>query len=313
MSWSEMRLAPLSNEMISGVTSYHQPVMLKETIAHLNVKKDGLYIDATLGDAGHTIEILKLGGKVLGLDYDNSALERASRRISDLGLSSKFTGVCANFKKIDEIAQQNGFASVNGIIFDLGYSSYQLDQSDKGLSFNADQPLDMRLSADLGVTAADLVNALPEDQLVHLIREYSDEKFAYKIAKAIVKHRNLKKIQTTKELADLIASETPSGYERGRIHPATRTFQALRLAVNDELTNLNETLPRAARLLLPCSRLIVISFQSKEDQIVKKFGQDAQPNYALKPVYKKPLLPSEEEITTNVRARSAKMRVFEKN
>ncbi len=298
---------------------YHLPVMPKETIAHLNVKKDGVYIDATLGDAGHTIEILKLGGKVLGFDYDSQALQRAAQRIANEGLSQTFIGVCANFKNIDTEAEKHGFNLVNGIIFDLGYSSFQLDQSDKGLSFNVNQPLDMRLSDDLGVTAADLVNALPEDQLTRLIHEYSDEKFAYKIAKAIVKNRNLKKIQTTKELADIISSEAPSGYERGRIHPATRTFQALRLAVNDELTNLKETLPRAARLLLPGSRLIVISFQSKEDQLVKKFGQDAQPSYnegpsqiGLKALHKKPLVPSDEETLFNPRARSAKMRIFEK-
>jgi 16S rRNA (cytosine1402-N4)-methyltransferase len=291
--------------------SYHQPVMLDETQAHLNVKKDCLYIDATLGDGGHSIEILKLGGKVLGIDYDNSAIDRATNRINKMELRINFKAAWGNFTKIDAIAHENGFNQVNGIIMDLGYSTYQLEMSDKGLSFSLDQPLDMRLGPDLGVTAADLVNALNVNELTKLISDYSDEKFAKKFATAIVKHRNLKKIQTTKELADLISSEAPSGYEHGRIHPATRTFQALRLAVNDELNNLSESLPRAARLLLPGSRLIVISFQSKEDQIVKNFGRGAQP-VLLRSLYKKPLVPSEEEVTRNSRSRSSRMRVFER-
>jgi 16S rRNA (cytosine1402-N4)-methyltransferase len=191
-----------------------------------------------------------------------------------------------------------------------------LDKGDKGLSFLVDQPLDMRLDASMGVSAADLIGFLNEEQLTKLIFEYSDEKMARRFAKAIVENRNLKKIQTTKQLADILASAAPSGYEHGRIHPATRTFQALRIAVNDELANLTSSLPRAARLLLPGSRMVVISFHSKEDELVKKFGQGAQPTIKvdrpnIKSLVKKPILPSDEEVARNVRSRSAKMRVFE--
>jgi 16S rRNA (cytosine1402-N4)-methyltransferase len=291
---------------------FHDSVMLAETLEHLKVKKDGLYIDATLGDGGHSIGILEQGGRVLGIDYDEKAVQRAEDRIRELGFGDSFVGAVGNFKNIEEIAIKNGFSQVHGIVYDLGYSSTQLDRGEKGLSFLADEPLDMRLDATMGVSAADLIGFLNEEQLTKLIFEYSDEKMARRFARAIVENRNLKKIQTTKQLADILASATPSGYEHGRIHPATRTFQALRIAVNDELVNLTDSLPRAARLLLPGSRMVVISFHSKEDELVKKFGQGAQPTKTLVAVVKKPLVPSDDEINKNVRARSAKMRVFEK-
>lgn len=288
---------------------YHKPVMLAETLAHLNINKGGKYIDATLGDGGHTLAILQNGGTVLGLDYDQEALARATKRINEAGFGNNFVGIYTNFKHIDDIAVKNGFGSVAGLVFDLGYSSFQLDAGEKGLSFLSDESLDMRLDKALGVSAADLINFLNEQQLTKLISEYSDERLAKKFARAIVNARNLKKIQTTQQLAELLKSEAPSGYEHGRIHPATRTFQALRIAVNDELSNLEESLPRAARLLLPGGRMVVISFHSKEDEVVKRFGQGAQPR--IKALYKKPLLPTEKEIAGNNRSRSAKMRVFE--
>ncbi len=290
--------------------TFHKSVMLAETIAHLNIEKDNLYIDTTTGDGGHSVGILQNGGKVLGIDYDEKTLIRASQRIKDLNLEDNFVGVLGNFKNIDEIAQKNGFSKVHGIVYDLGYSSTQLDKDEKGLSFLSDEPLDMRLDSTMGVSAADLIAFLNEDQLTKLIFDYSDEKLARRFAKAIIENRNLKKIQTSKQLAKILASASPSGYEHGRIHPATRTFQALRIAVNDELVNLTESLPRAARLLLPGSRMVVISFHSKEDELVKKFGHSAQST--IKFVTKKPLTPSNDEIKENVRARSAKLRVFEK-
>jgi 16S rRNA (cytosine1402-N4)-methyltransferase len=289
---------------------YHEPVMLIEALEGLKVRSGGKYIDATLGDGGHALGIMQKGGLVLGLDYDGSALQRASERIQEAGFAEKFIGVCTNFKKIDEVAEKNGFSKVDGIVFDLGYSSFQLDEGQKGLSFLKDEPLDMRLSKDLGVTAADLVNSLNEKDLAKLIFDLSDEKFAKRFAKAIVEYRNVKKISTTKELAEILSSVVPSGYEHGRINPATRTFQALRIAVNDELNNLEESLPRAARLLLPGGRMVAISFHSAEDRIVKLFGQGEQLN--LRVFTKKPAEPSDSEITQNSRARSAKLRVFER-
>ncbi len=289
---------------------YHKPVLLKEVLEHLKVNKGAKYIDATLGDGGHTIEILKMGGTVLGLDVNPTALQRATDRIKDLGLSENFIGAAGNFKDIEQIAPSYGFEAVSGILFDLGYSTFELEEGNIGLSFLEDQPLDMRLDSALGVTAADLVNALPEEHLADIMFNYSDERLSRRFARAIVEARKLRKIQTTRRLAEIIESAAPPDYERGRINPATRTFQALRIAVNNELENLEDSLPRAARLLLPGGRMVVISFHSLEDGIVKQFGLDVQP--MLKKVVKKPLVPAEEELNENPRARSAKMRVFEK-
>jgi 16S rRNA (cytosine1402-N4)-methyltransferase len=289
---------------------YHKPVLLAETIAHLNIKKGHKYIDATLGEGGHSLEILKQGGLVLGLDVDEESLSKATARIEKEGFSDYFTGCLGNFRKIQMLASQNDFDEVSGILYDLGYSSGELEREDLGLSFTKDQPLDMRLDKTLGVTAADLVNSLPEDQLSRIIFNYSDERLARRYAKAIVNSRALKKIQTTAELASLLASEAPSNYESGRIHPATRTFQALRIAVNNEIENLIESLPQAARLLMSGGRLLVISFHSLEDRTVKEFGRSARP--ILNEVTAKPLVPSSEEIAENNRSRSAKLRVFEK-
>jgi len=290
---------------------YHEPVLLKETVENLNVKEGGKYIDATLGDGGHSLEILKRGGYVLGLDVNEKSLERAQLRIKKEGLDERFKGVLGNFKNIEKIGKENGFEKVNGIVYDLGYSSYELEELGLGLSFQTDETLDMRLSNSLGVTAADLLNSLSEKDIAKLIYEYSDEKMSRKIAREIVKTRSLKKIQTTKDLVEIINSVSYPGYERGRINPATRTFQALRIVVNDEIENLKKSLPQAARLLLPGSVIILITFHSLEDKVAKEFSRRARPS--IKEVYEKPLRPSEEEIERNPRSRSAKLRVFREN
>ena len=290
---------------------YHEPVLLKEAIENLNVKEGGKYIDATLGDGGHSLEILKRGGYVLGLDVNERSLKRAQLRIKKEGLDERFKGVLGNFKNIEKIGKENGFEKVSGIVYDLGYSSYELEELGLGLSFQTDETLDMRLSNSLGVTAADLLNSLNEKDIAKLIYEYSDEKMSRKIAREIVKTRSLKKIQTTKDLVEIINSVSYPGYERGRINPATRTFQALRIVVNDEIENLKKSLPQAARLLLPGSVIILITFHSLEDKVAKEFSRRARPS--IKEVYEKPLRPSEEEIERNPRSRSAKLRVFRKN
>ena len=290
---------------------YHQPVLVKEAIKALNIAPGKKYIDCTLGDGGHTLEILKNGGRVLGLDVDENALNRACIRIKELGLDPGFTARQGNFRNIDNLVENTEFNLVDGILYDLGYSSYQLGVEELGISFLEDQKLDMRLDKTLGVTAADLVNALSEGELTRILFEYSDERLARRFASAIVLRRNLKKIQTTKELADLLVSVAPSDYEHGRIHPATRTFQALRIAVNDEIDNLRVSLPRAAQLLLPGGRIAVISFHSLEDKVVKEFGHSVRPN--ILQVTEKPLVPSQQEVSENTRSRSAKLRVFEKN
>jgi len=290
---------------------YHEPVLLKETIENLNVKEGGKYIDATLGDGGHSLEILKRGGYVLGLDVNEKSLKRAQLRIKKESLDERFKGVLGNFKNIEKIGKENGFEKVNGIVYDLGYSSYELEELGLGLSFQTDETLDMRLSNSLGVTAADLLNSLNEKDIAKLIYEYSDEKMSRKIAREIVKTRSLKKIQTTKDLVEIINPVSYPGYERGRINPATRTFQALRIVVNDEIENLKKSLPQAARLLLPGSVIVLITFHSLEDKVAKEFSRRARPS--IKEVYEKPLRPSEEEIERNPRSRSAKLRVFRKN
>jgi len=296
---------------------YHAPVLREEVLAHLQIKKGQKYIDATLGDGGHTISMLEKGAVVLGIDVNDQSLERAIHRINEAGYGKSFFPCKGNFEHIETLASNTGFSEVSGIIYDLGYSSYQLDESEIGLSFLRDTPLDMRLNKDLGVTAADLVNSLSENELTQLIRNYSDEKFAKPFARAIILARSLKKIQTTKQLADILKSASSPGYEHGRIHPATRTFQALRIVVNDELGNLERSLPRAARLLLPGGRMLVISFHSLEDRIVKnfvkenqRFGKGAQPR--LKSVTDKPIEPSSTEVQENARSRSAKLRVIER-
>jgi 16S rRNA (cytosine1402-N4)-methyltransferase len=290
--------------------AYHKPVLLKEVVENLNIEKGKRYIDATLGDAGHTLEILRKGGNVLGIEINENALERARERIEKENLEANFKGFLGNFKNLEEIAIKEGSEKVSGVLYDLGYSSYELEDTRLGLSFQLDEPLDMRLDKSLGVTAADLLNSLNEKDIAKLIFEYSGERMAKKIAKAIVRARDLKKIQTTGDLVEIINSVSSPGYERGRIHPATRTFQALRIVVNDEIENLKKSLPRAARLLLPGSVITVITFHSLEDKVAKEFGHRARPS--VEEVYKKPITPSEEEVRENPRSRSAKLRVFKK-
>jgi 16S rRNA (cytosine1402-N4)-methyltransferase len=291
---------------------YHVPVLAKEALEGLRVTKGNKYIDCTLGDGGHAIEILRAGGKVLGVDYNQESLDRASERIRNAGLEENFIGVLGNFKDIDKLAEENDFSLVNGILYDLGYSSTQLEDS-TGLSFQRDQVLDMRLDKNMGVTAADLINSLPEAHLIKLFKEYGEEKYAKRFAHSIVEGRNLKKIETTKDLVDIIVGSSPPGYETGKLHPATKVFQALRIAVNDEFENLKVSLPRAARLLLPGGRMCVISFHSLEDRIVKQFGAgvlSAEGSDVTEVAFMKP---GEEEVRGNPRSRSAKLRIIEKN
>jgi len=285
--------------------------MLNEAINYLRPLPSLSFIDCTLGDGGHALGLLRAGSRVLGVDVYDKSVSRATKRIQEEGLSNNFIGVKANFRNLEEVAVSNGFGSVNGVLFDLGYSSAQLEEEKLGLSFLKDEPLDMRLDSTLNVTAEDLLNTVSEKQLAKIISEYSGEKLAKRFAKEIVNFRKLEKLHTSKQLAGLLENAAPSGYERGRIHPATRTFQALRIAVNDEIDNLKKALPQAARLLLPGGRMVAISFHSLEDRAVKQFGrQGVQPRVVE--ITKKPLRPAPEEVQKNVRARSAKMRVYER-
>ncbi len=289
---------------------YHEPVMLKETVEFMQPEEGKSFVDCTLGDGGHSLELLKKGSRVLGIDVYEAAIHRAEERFAAELVTQNFVGKIGNFKNLEKIVNESGFNKVNGILLDLGYSSYELEDAGIGLSFQSDGPLDMRLDKNLSVTAADLVNSLPETQLAQIIGAYGGERMAKSFTAAIVKARGVKRFQTTKDLSDLLAGVAPSNYENGRINPATRTFQALRIAVNDELENLSNALPQAARLLQPGGRILVITFHSLEDKIVKDFAKSAQPS--LRAVTKKPIVPSEQEVRQNSRSRSAKLRVYER-
>lgn len=301
----------------------HQPVLLNEVIEYLNIKPNHRYIDATLGNGGHTKAIIEKGGLVLGVDSDEETLKQTQKRFSKEIKNSKLKIIQGNFIDLEKIANKENFTDVSGILFDLGMSSFHLEESKKGFSFLRDEPLDMRMDTSLKVTAADLVNALSQKQLYELFSQSGQEQRALAIAKAVVRARSLKPIKTTFELVHIILNVygisssvdnfKPEIYRyRFRIHPATKVFQALRIAVNSELDNLKRALPQAARLLKQKGRLIVISFHSLEDKIAKDFGGWAASSGSMKILTKKPIRPSENEVASNPRSRSAKMRVFEK-
>lgn len=287
----------------------HVPVLLKETIDLLNIETGKKYIDATLGGGGHTAEILKRGGIVLGLDHDEETVKRLRKRFEKETKEGRLMVMKGNFINIANIAQENGFEKVDGILFDLGMSSDQFDAG-KGFSFMKDEPLDMRMDQDLGVTAADLVNALGQKELFKLFIKLAQVERAREIAGAIVENRKLRPIKTTRELVEII--ELVPAYRRQKdLHPATKIFMALRIAVNNELENLEVALPQADRLLVLGGRLAVISFHEGEDRIVKQFFRNGQ-TIGIKEINKKPIMASALEVKSNPRSRSAKLRVAQK-
>ncbi len=277
------------------------------------VKPGEVYLDCTLGSAGHALEIIKQGGRLYGLDIDPLAIKRSKERLNKLanhlsasGGNAFFKAKLANFNQLTAVAEEFGLTTVAGILLDLGLSSEQLADPDRGFSFNLDAPLDMRASSDYQVTAADLVNGLNKGELYELFAKLGEEQHSLSIADLIVRTRLLKPITTTKQLAEIVMQAVKF---RGRIHPATKVFQALRIAVNDELNNLKAVLPQAVTLLKPGGRLAVISFHSLEDRIVKQYFKT---NDQLAIVTAKPIIASDEEIKANSRSRSAKLRVAEK-
>lgn len=294
------------------MTEYHESVLLKEAIDYLNVRPGGKYIDATLGGGGHTQKILELGGKILAIDCDPEALKAASEYLSSACPSTYWQLAQGNFAHLKKIAHEHGFIKIDGILFDLGVSSYQLQTPARGFSFNLEGPLDMRMDPSLKVTAADLVNGLNRGELEELFLKLGDENYARRIAQAIIKARNVNPIKTCNELAEIIIKVKPRRGKFDRIHPATRCFQALRIAVNDELNNLREALPQALDILKPKGRLVVISFHSGEDKIVKHFFINEEKKERVRIITKKPIRPTPEEIEQNPRSHSAKLRVTEK-
>ncbi|HEU67747.1 MAG TPA: 16S rRNA (cytosine(1402)-N(4))-methyltransferase RsmH [Candidatus Acetothermia bacterium] len=279
----------------------HEPVLVAEVRGFLDPRPGRLIVDATVGTGGHAAALLRHGASVVGIDRDPHALTIAQDRLAAFG--ERVQLIHGNFRDLPALLSRLGARPVDGVLFDLGASSLQLGSPERGFSFSADGPLDMRMDPRSPTAAADLVNHLAETDLARLLWEYGEERYARRIARAIVRARPL---HSTAELAVLVARAYPRG--RHRIHPATRTFQALRIAVNDELGALREALPAARALLAPGGTLCVISFHSLEDRIVKRFLRREGLAGRLEVLAKKPIVPREEEIARNPRARSAKLR-----
>ena len=305
----------------------HKPVLLDECLDALDIKPEGIYLDGTLGRAGHSLEIAKrlTTGRLICLDRDETAIQAAEIRLADY--KDRVTLVHSNFSRIADVLRELDIDGVDGMLFDLGVSSPQLDEADRGFSYMHDAPLDMRMDRTAALTARDVVNGWSYEELRLILFEYGEERYAPAIAKAIVKRRQESPIETTGQLVDIIRGAMPPAALREKQHPAKRSFQAIRIAVNDELGELPPMLKAAAELLRPGGRLAVISFHSLEDRIIKKTLQElatgctCPPNFPvcvcgkkpkMKLVSRKPIVAGEAELVYNPRARSAKLRVAEK-
>lgn len=305
----------------------HKSVLLNETIEGLMIKPEGTYVDGTLGGGGHSFHILeKLNdqGRLIGIDQDEAAIAAAGERLS--GFNNK-TIVRNNYCNMKQELSNLGINDVDGILLDLGVSSYQLDTPERGFSYMADAPLDMRMDQRSEITASDIVNGYSQSELATMIRTYGEEQFANNIAKHIVKRREEKRIETTGELVEIIRAAIPMKIQKNMGHPAKQTFQAIRIELNKELKVLSDTLDDMVDLLKPGGRLCIITFHSLEDRIVKNvFKEKENPctcpsDFPVcvcgkkplgKVVTRKPILPSKEEMDENSRSRSAKLRIFEK-
>ena len=306
----------------------HISVLLNETIQGLEIKPDGVYVDGTLGGAGHATEVCKrLGeqGRFIGIDQDEDAIGVSTERLS--GFGEKVSIIKSNYVQMKQVLQGIGIEKVDGIVLDLGVSSYQLDNAERGFSYMEDAPLDMRMDRDQILSAKDIVNSYSEAELFRIIKEYGEERFAKSIARNICQARQEKEIETTYELVDIIRRSMPAKARNGKGHPAKRTFQAIRIECNRELEVLREALDDMVDLLNDKGRLCIITFHSLEDRMVKtSFRKNENPctcpsNFPVcvcgnvskgKVVTRKPILPSEEELENNSRSKSAKLRVFEK-
>ncbi len=307
----------------------HQPVLFEQTLASLNLRPGGLYVDGTLGGGGHSAGILAAiapDGRVIGLDRDDDALAAASERLKDFG--GRFWPIKANFADMADVLAAEGIKQVDGVLLDIGVSSHQLDEPARGFSYMQDGPLDMRMDRRDGRTAADLLAEISEENLADLIYRYGEEKFSRRIARRLVEAREQQPLTSTAQLAELVAAAIPAAKRRQeKQHPAKRTFQALRIAVNDELGALESGLAAAFSILKSGGRLSVITFHSLEDRIVKNYfaglakGCDCPPEFPVcvcgkKPQgrlpWRKPQIAGENELSVNPRARSAKLRTIEK-
>ncbi len=306
----------------------HTSVLLNETIAALRIKPDGIYADGTLGGAGHSSKICERlgdGGRLFGFDQDDDAIAAASERLGKYG--DRAAVIRSNFCHMADELKKRGITSVDGILLDLGVSSYQLDTAERGFSYRYDAPLDMRMDRTQARTAANVINAYAEEKLFHVIRDFGEERFAKKIASNICRRRQKKPIETTGELVEIIKASIPAKNRITGGHPAKKTFQAIRIEVNSELRVLEESLESMIDLLSNEGRLCVITFHSLEDRIVKSIFKRNENPCTCPPEFpvcicgkkpmgicapRKPILPTEEEIRINMRSHSAKLRVFER-
>ena len=306
----------------------HYSVLRDETIKNLNIRPDGIYVDGTLGGAGHSYEIAKRlsdKGRLIGIDQDADAIKAAGERLAEFG--DKVTIIRNNYRNAREALAQIGVDKVDGIVLDLGVSSYQLDTVERGFTYKYDTPLDMRMDQRQKMTARDIVNDYSESELYRVIRDYGEDRFAKNIAKHIVAERTKGPIETTGQLNEIISHAIPMKIQKTSGHPSKRTFQALRIELNHELDVLRDTLDDMIDLLNPGGRLCIITFHSLEDRIVKSsFRKNENPcicpshfpvcvcgNVSKgKVITRKPILPSEEELTVNSRSKSAKLRIFER-
>ena len=306
----------------------HKSVLLNETIEGLKIKPDGVYVDGTLGGGGHSFEIaarLNEKGRLVGIDQDEAAIEAAGNRLSEFG--SRVTIVRSNYRNTKSVLASLGITGIDGMMLDLGVSSYQLDTEERGFSYRFDTPLDMRMDQRQSLTAKNIVNEYSETELFHVIRDYGEDKFAKNIARHIVKARETKAIETTGELNEIIRAAIPAKMRAEGGHPSKRTFQAIRIECNRELEVLKESMDELIGLLNPDGRLCIITFHSLEDRIVKTAFKRAEnpctcpPNFPVcvcgrtslgRVVSSKPILPGEEELLENARSKSAKLRIFEK-
>ncbi|EOS80312.1 ribosomal RNA small subunit methyltransferase H 2 [Dorea sp. 5-2] len=306
----------------------HRSVLLEETIDGLQIIPDGIYVDGTLGGGGHSYEVCRrLGdkGSIIGIDQDAAAIEAAGIRLKDFG--EKVTIVRSNYRDMKSKLHELGIDKVDGIILDLGVSSYQLDTAERGFSYRADAPLDMRMDTRQQITARDIVNGYGEEELYRVIRDYGEDKFARNIAKHIVMERGKHPIETTGELTEIVRRAIPMKYQKRSGHPAKRTFQAIRIELNRELEVLRDSLDDMIELLNPGGRLCIITFHSLEDRIVKSAFKKNENPCTCPPdfpvcvcgkvskgsiVTRKPILPGEEEMELNSRSKSAKLRIFER-
>lgn len=307
----------------------HKPVLLEEVIEGLAVKQDGIYADGTMGGAGHGFRICeKLGstGQYIGMDQDGDAVKAGTEKLHIFG--SKVTIIRDNYAGMVQALKEMGIYKVDGILLDLGVSSFQLDTAERGFSYRMDAPLDMRMDNRQKLTAADVVNTYPEDKLFHIIRDYGEDKFAKNIAKHIVAERAINPILTTERLAGIVCQSVPMKFKKRGGNPAKRTFQAVRIEVNHELDVLSGSIGDMIDILKPGGRFCIITFHSLEDRIVKQAFRKAEnpctcpPDFPVcvcgnvskgRVISKKPLIPSEEEMERNPRSKSAKLRIFRHN